>query len=1099
MGRGHLLRTTWHRLLSLVVTLAVLSTTVMLQPFGTTRAVAADDPFDYLNRPATVSATHYLDAAELVTGSTSGVTRLAERLTEQAEEGLVDGLRPADHEAGEQVLDAADALVKELHQNKKVPDREAAQDEVWAGSELLVRTALADAEAALAPQELPGLSNKDREAALRAVDQARKQYDQGLARKGNVHSQIVHFSNGWDKIGQLFDTWGLSAEGDVDGDGLTDMVERILGTSPLAVDTDGDGLTDFFEADSLLAWSSPVAVDSDGNGIPDPDEDLDGDGLTALQEQELGTSPTEPDTDGDGLLDGEEVELGTDPLTADTDGDTLPDGVELRLGLDPTKADTDGDGVRDDQELVSATTTHPAGASATITGTGDVSTGLTIAQAEGPRASGLPGMLGGAWEFNPQPALRAAMTSARITLPIPPNDVAPADLGLFTYDTTIGSWVPTGEDLELSADGTQLSATVEHFSLYAIFDIVNWGQVWDVEVPCDTRDPGDGSDPVFVDVSFVLDSSGSMSSNDPSGLRKVASKNFVDALLEEDRASVVSFNSSAFLHRPMTADKGLVKAAIDAVGASGGTNIGAGVQRGLDTLDADAQDGRGRMMILLTDGVGSYNHSLTTRAATGDIRIYVIGLGSSVDAALLQSIAAGTQGQYYPVDSADDLPEVFRIIEGDTGGDPDADKDTDEDELNDCLERTGIPGTDGNEYVTDPENEDTDGDGVPDGEEVGEPITEAPGGGDTSGDVYPIHSDPTVADTDGDGLDDGNELDLGTDPWVSDSDGDGLNDAQEIEHGTDPLSADTDGDGFSDAYEVARADEGLDPLVHDVVVSKWTYVTKAAQGFVFGDIWPDDSIPWLAGAVLSSLIPLVDIRDILGNAIHGDAVGMGFSAIGLIPIVGDAAGVAGKLGKFVGRNPHLVGDAVSLVAKSDNIPVVARATALQAGLRSGTWDALKNAGLTDETIVVLGKSRHGLDDLADALRRPGHVAGARGVMNPGWRAGETWVEGLFGAAEKGVTKQVWFSTKSLGLGKGRFIDVFVGGVARETKTGYIRMSDRIRTQIVKDAALVADPGNAINAVHWHFVASARTSTVGADKAIFDLLDAHHIPYTIHLP
>lgn len=1098
MGRGSLLRASWHRLLSLVVTLAVLSTTVMLQPFGATPAAAADDPFDYLRRPATVSATHYLDAAALVTGSTPGVTTLAERLAQEATASLADGLRPLDHAAGERVLDAADALAKELHTSGKVPDRDAAQAELWAGSELLLRTALADAEAALAPDDLPGLGNTDREAALRAVDQARQQYERA-AGAGNDHSRIVHFANAWDKVGRLFDRWGLSVDGDVDGDGLTDLVERILGSSPLSVDSDGDGLTDFFEADSLLAWSSPVSADSDGNGIPDAEEDLDGDGLTALQEQELGTSPTEPDTDGDGLLDGEEVELGTDPLRADTDGDSLTDAAELRLGLDPTLPDTDGDGVRDDQELVSATTVHPAGASATVTGTGDVSTGLTIAQAEGPRASGLPGMIGGAWEFNPQPALREAMTSARITLPVPAHDADPAQLGLFTYDTTIGSWVPTGEDLELSADGTRLSATVEHFSLYAIFDIVNWGQVWDVEVPCDTRDPGDGSEPLYVDVAFVLDSSGSMDWNDPDGLRKVAAKSFVDALLEQDRAAVVDFSSGARLRQGMTADKAAVKAAIDSIGASGGTAIGIGVSLGLDALEVSAEDGRGQMMILLTDGVGSYNHALTARAAADDVRIYVIGLGSDVDTALLQSIASGTDGQYYPVDSADDLPEVFRVIEEDTGGDPGADKDTDEDELNDCLERTGIPGTDGNEYVTDPENEDTDGDGVPDGEEVGEPITEAPGGGDTSGDVYPIHSDPTVADTDGDGLDDGNELDLGTDPWVTDSDGDGLTDSQEIEHGTDPLSTDSDGDGYSDAYEVSHADDGMDPLVHDVVVSKWTYITRAAQGFVFGDIWPDDSIPWLAGAVLSSLIPLVDIRDVLGNLIHGDAVGMGLSAVGLIPVVGDAAGVSGKVAKFAGRNPHLVDDAVALVAKADNMPLSARAAAVQAGLRSGTWDTLKNAGLSDDTIVALGKGRHGLDDLADALRRPGHVAGARGVFNSGWRTGETWVEGLFGATQKGADKQVWFSTKALGLGKGRFVDVFVGGVARETKTGYIRMSERIRTQIAKDAALLADPGNAIAGVHWHFVASARTSSIGVDSAVLDLLDAHRIPYTIHLP
>src|SRR5215471_6197666 len=42
--------------------------------------------------------------------------------------------------------------------------------------------------------------------------------------------------------------------------------------------------------------------------------DTDGDGLTNLQEYQLGTDPRNPDTDGDGIPDGLEVALGTNPL-----------------------------------------------------------------------------------------------------------------------------------------------------------------------------------------------------------------------------------------------------------------------------------------------------------------------------------------------------------------------------------------------------------------------------------------------------------------------------------------------------------------------------------------------------------------------------------------------------------------------------------------------------------------------------------------------------------------------------------------------------------------------------------------------------------------
>ncbi len=68
------------------------------------------------------------------------------------------------------------------------------------------------------------------------------------------------------------------------------------------------------------------------DALLDPDHD----GLTNLQEYQLGTDIHNPDTDGDGLTDGQEVLLyHTNPLLADTDGDGVPDGVEVQTGSDP--------------------------------------------------------------------------------------------------------------------------------------------------------------------------------------------------------------------------------------------------------------------------------------------------------------------------------------------------------------------------------------------------------------------------------------------------------------------------------------------------------------------------------------------------------------------------------------------------------------------------------------------------------------------------------------------------------------------------------------------------------------------------------------------
>jgi len=64
--------------------------------------------------------------------------------------------------------------------------------------------------------------------------------------------------------------------------------------------------------------------------------DTDGDGLDDVREKGLGTSPTNWDTDGDSLDDGTEVTIWkTDPLNSDTDGDGFSDGTEIKNGYNP--------------------------------------------------------------------------------------------------------------------------------------------------------------------------------------------------------------------------------------------------------------------------------------------------------------------------------------------------------------------------------------------------------------------------------------------------------------------------------------------------------------------------------------------------------------------------------------------------------------------------------------------------------------------------------------------------------------------------------------------------------------------------------------------
>ena len=100
-------------------------------------------------------------------------------------------------------------------------------------------------------------------------------------------------------------------------------------------DLDGDGIPDFVELASGLDPNDPI----------DAFEDQDGDGLSALEEFQLGTEIQIADTDEDGISDGEEVVAGddgfvTNPRLPDSDGDGLLDGLEITVGSDPSDPDS---------------------------------------------------------------------------------------------------------------------------------------------------------------------------------------------------------------------------------------------------------------------------------------------------------------------------------------------------------------------------------------------------------------------------------------------------------------------------------------------------------------------------------------------------------------------------------------------------------------------------------------------------------------------------------------------------------------------------------------------------------------------------------------
>ena len=539
---------------------------------------------------------------------------------------------------------------------------------------------------------------------------------------------------------------------DSDGDGIPDNVEIEYGSDPYKTDSDGDGLSDYWE----LNWLNldPTKKDTDGDGISDDQEDTDGDGIKNIDELKYGTNPAIIDTDYDKLSDYEEVfKYKTNPLKEDTDEDGVSDGDEILNGTDPLKAEKT---FTSKEDLGEPTKDIPVVASAKVNGDAESVGTLDIefipAGSDARLSKTIPGYLGYAYNFS----IEGEMTSAEIT---------------FSYDESLGQ---IGEDFQPriyyfnEADGTleelenqevkdgQVTATVTHFSTYILLNKVEFDKVWETEIkPTDYQ--GDGK--TGIDIVFVVDSSGSMTSNDRSGIRKTAVKNFVDKLGKDDRAAVVDFDDSARVYQSFTSDHQALYSAVDRVDSYGGTSLSAGMKVAINLFNEDSymRTDAYKYIVFLTDGDGDYRTAYTSEALKNNIIVYTVGLGSGVRETVLKNIASGTGGKYYFASTANQLPDIYNDVSFET---VDYITDTNKDGISDYYTKllfdgemvlsTGskiLYGIDLNYDMYGNLSDDYDGDGLKNGEEL--KITQ------NGNKVYvEMISNPLDVDSDGDGLSD---------------------------------------------------------------------------------------------------------------------------------------------------------------------------------------------------------------------------------------------------------------------------------------------------------------------------------------------------------
>ncbi len=172
-----------------------------------------------------------------------------------------------------------------------------------------------------------------------------------------------------------------------------------------------------------------------------------------------------------------------------------------------------------------------------------------------------------------------------------------------------------------------------------------------------------------VNVTLVVDRSGSMMADDKMVKTKQAMLAFVDQLQAEDHLSIVTFDhlSNVVLHNQPIGDKTLVRQAINGIYCGGSTNMPAGIELGYQTMLAGIESGRDNRMIILTDALtntGVVDPEAIVKASESyradvELSYSMIGVGIDFNYQLSRLMTANGRDQVHFISNSDDIQKIF--------------------------------------------------------------------------------------------------------------------------------------------------------------------------------------------------------------------------------------------------------------------------------------------------------------------------------------------------------------------------------------------------------------------------------------------------------
>lgn len=179
----------------------------------------------------------------------------------------------------------------------------------------------------------------------------------------------------------------------------------------------------------------------------------------------------------------------------------------------------------------------------------------------------------------------------------------------------------------------------------------------------------DYSERTPLNISVVIDKSGSMSSKHKLEFVKKAVEHIIDELGYDDYISIITYDDDVkvIYASSQVEDKTRLKSDVKKLMSGGFTNLSGGMNQGFDEVEKTFRKGYVNRVLLLSDGLANkgitdkqeLNNIVKKKSDYNGITISTFGVGNDFNENLMADLAIFGKGNYYYIKNSADIPEIF--------------------------------------------------------------------------------------------------------------------------------------------------------------------------------------------------------------------------------------------------------------------------------------------------------------------------------------------------------------------------------------------------------------------------------------------------------